>query len=285
MSSTSTPFPGFTVIISVYDGDRANWLKSALNSIVNQTAKPDEIVITRDGAINSTLQETIDTVITTNPDITFNVVGTEQNMGRGHVLAMGVEAAEHELIAIMDADDIALPHRFQQQLAKFTSSPEIDVIGSWIDEFEHQPDQPICVRKLPEQHTEIVSYAKWRNPINQMTVMFKRSAVLDVGNYQEAKYFEDMWLWYRMIHAGYQFYNIQETLVMARGGANIMARRTGLKYIKHETELLLKLKNAGYINTSGFALMAVTRLPIRLLPQKLARQFFVWVLRSNNKSS
>jgi len=270
----------FSVIISVYDGDRADWLKSALHSIIDQTAQPSEILITQDGPINETLKKTIDSIIEATPWIEFNIIGTQYNMGRGYVLALAVEAAEHELIAIMDADDVALSERFELQTKVFSSSPEIDVVGSWIDEFETEPHQPLCVRKLPEHHAEIVKYARWRNPVNQMTVMFRKNAVLEVGNYQEAKYFEDMWLWYRMIHAGSIFYNIQKTLVLARGGANIMARRTGLKYMKYETELLLRLLRSGYISYPNFALMAITRLPIRLLPQKLARQFFILMLRS-----
>ncbi len=270
----------FSVIISVYDGDRPDWFKSALQSIIDQTVQPSEILITRDGPINETLQDTIDSLIQASSSIEFQIIGTQSNMGRGYVLAMAVDAARHELVAIMDADDIAQPKRFESQIRVFDSSPETDVVGSWIEEFETEPNQPLCVRKVPEYHTDIVKYAKWRNPINQMTVMFRKNSVINVGNYQEAKYFEDMWLWYRMINAGSKFYNIPRALVLARGGSNIVDRRTGLKYVIYETKLLLKLLNSGYIGYPRFALMTGTRLPIRLLPQKVARRFFVKLLRS-----
>ena len=270
----------FSVIISVYNGDRSDWLEAALLSVIDQTVRPNEILITIDGSINNQLQATIDSVIRSTPNIDFRIVGTQRNRGRGTLLALAVEGARHEVVAIMDADDVALPKRFEKQLQVFSASPEIDVVGGWIAEFESQPDQLLCVRRLPEWHADIVKYARWRNPINQMTVMFKKSAVIEVGNYQELKFFEDMWLWYRLLHSGYQFYNIPETLVLARGGENIVSRRTGLKYIKHEVRLLLKLLNAGIINKWEFVTMVFTRLPVRLLPGGLARRFIFRFLRS-----
>lgn len=275
-------YPSFSVIISVYDGDHADWLHVALQSIIKQTVAPAEILITRDGRINPDLQDTIDQCIYANSGISFRLIETDDNMGRGHLLALAVEAASHELVAIMDADDISLPDRFEKQLQTFLDKPEIDVLGGSIEEFEDTVSDPLCVRKLPETHEDILRYARWRNPINQMTVMFRKASVIGAGNYEEIKYFEDMWLWYRMIREGYRFYNLPEVLVSVRGGVHILSRRTGLKYIKHEICLLKKLRSSNCIGNADYLLMLATRIPVRLLPKWAVRHFVVRLLRAKS---
>lgn len=54
------------------------------------------------------------------------------------------------------------------------NNPEIDVVGSWVSEFENEISCIKSIRKLPEMHEDIVRFAKLRNPINHPVVMFKR---------------------------------------------------------------------------------------------------------------
>jgi hypothetical protein len=63
---------------------------------------------------------------------------------------------------------------------------DVDVCGAWIGEFEFNETQIISYRRTPEQHNEIVAFAKGRSPVNHVTAMYKKSWVLNVGNY--AKY-------------------------------------------------------------------------------------------------
>ena len=58
--------------------------------------------------------------------------------------------------------------------------------------------------------------AYYRCPINHPTVMFRRDAVLDVGNYREMEYGEDYELWYRVLANGKELANIPEILVKVR---------------------------------------------------------------------
>ena len=84
----------------------------------------------------------------------------------------------------MDTDDIMIPTRIEKQIAEFTSDLDLTIVGSNIDEFYDSPESIVGRRVVPETNEEICNFSKKRNPFNHMTVMFKKSAVLDVGNYQ-----------------------------------------------------------------------------------------------------
>ena len=66
----------------------------------------------------------------------------------------------------------------------------------------------VSVRRLPECHEDILSFAKKRNPINHPVVMFRKGAVFAAGGYQHFPLFEDYYLWVRMLMNGAKFYNI-----------------------------------------------------------------------------
>jgi hypothetical protein len=106
-----------------------------------------------------------------------------------------------ELIAVMDTDDVSLPKRFEKQLAVFENQ-DVDVCGAWIGEFELNETQIISYRRTPEQHNEIVAFAKGRSPVNHVTAMYKKSWVLNVGNYAKYRTSEDYNLFVKLIMTG-----------------------------------------------------------------------------------
>ena len=79
---------------------------------------------------------------------------------------------------------------------------------------------------------------KKRNAFNHMAVMFKKSAILESGGYQVVPYFEDYDLWVRVVQCGFQVANIPEKLVKARIGNDMIGRRHGISYAKHEVSFL-----------------------------------------------
>jgi hypothetical protein len=129
----------------------------------------------------------------------------------------------------MDTDDISKPERFEKQIRVFNENPQIDVVGSWIDEFDDTPDNIISIRTLPETHEQLVKYSKSRCPLNHPAVMYKKSKVMKCGGYELLGFLDDYLLWMKMLQGGATFYNIQESLVFYRSG-NIYERRGGLKY-------------------------------------------------------
>ena len=101
------------------------------------------------------------------------MISLPTNRGLGKALNEGLKHCSYDLVARMDTDDIAKPDRFEKQLAIFLEHPEIDVVGAWIDEFEGEVSNVLSMRKVPEQHENILRFAKGRCPVNHPVVMFR----------------------------------------------------------------------------------------------------------------
>lgn len=178
----------------------------------------------------------------------FKIIHLSTNQGHGVARRVALAACTHELVALMDADDISVPTRFETQLAAFSVHPQADIIGGQITEFASDPAQPTGLRQVPLTDADIKSYLKKRCPFNQMSVMFKKSFVEKVGGYQDWYCDEDYYLWARMALKGAIFVNVPDTLVNVRTGNEMSARRGGWRYFKSETALQVYLWANNLIN-------------------------------------
>lgn len=168
--------------------------------------------------------------------IKFKVIQFNENLGHGHARHASIINAEHELVAIMDADDIAQPIRFEKELAVHLKK-HVSVVGGQITEFINDPANIIGMRIVPENNSEIYQYLKKRCPFNQMTVMFRKSDILTAGGYKDWYCNEDYYLWIRMAQKKMTFQNIPDILVNVRVGNNMYKRRGGWKYFCSEKNL------------------------------------------------
>lgn len=260
----------FSVLLSVYYKEQPIYFDLAVKSIwENQTIKPSEIILVQDGPLTSELYALI-AIWQKKIGNVFRCIPLETNVGLGDALNIGLQHCSYDLIARMDTDDIADPKRFEKQLAIFEQA-NIDICGSWVTEFDQDEGFITGVRKLPETHNEILEYAKLRCPINHPAVMYKKSVVEKAGGYQAMMWFEDYYLWARMLMVGAKFYNIQESLVNMRAGIGQLERRSGLEYAKAEINFLTALNSIGFLSKIDLYKMILLRVPIRLLPKKIIR--------------
>lgn len=263
----------FTVLMSIYNKEEPRYFNRAMKSIWDeQTIKPDEIVLVEDGPLTDELYEEIDKWKVKIGE-SFKTVPLEKNIGLGDALNAGLKHCSYELIARMDTDDISLSTRFEKQLKVFKEK-DIDVCSAWINEFENDENEIISIRKIPEKHNQIVEYGKLRNPVNHIPSMFKKSFVNNIGGYQHMLWFEDYYLWVRMIIGGAKFYNIQEPLANIRSGYAQLERRGGFKYAIEEFKFLKKLKEIGFLSTSQFIKSVVIRFIARVLPKSLLKNIY-----------
>ena len=237
----------YSVLMSVYYMDKPEYLKKSVESMLNQTIKPDEFIIVKDGKLTKILDDLIDEYAN-KYDRLFTIVVLKNNVGLGLALNEGLKAARNELIARMDADDISLSNRCEEQLRMFEKNENLSVIGSNISEFIHNETNCISRRVVPENNEEIVKYMKKRCPVNHVTVMFKKSKVIESGNYIEWYYNEDYYLWIRLYLNGAKFYNIQQDLVNVRIGSEMFKRRGGYKYFTSEKKIQKFMLNNKVIN-------------------------------------
>ena len=267
----------FSLLMSVYQQDDANYLQQALKSVETNTVKPNDIILVCDGKLTAEL----DAVIEDNAKkLPLNVIRLTQNLGLGRALQTGIEQCKYEWVARFDADDICVPDRFAKQVALISQNSDVDVIGGQIIEFnKHLEGKSTVKKRVPFEHKNIAKYAKSRNPMNHMTVMFKKSAVIEAGNYQHAPLYEDYDLWVRMLIKGFRFANIDEVLVYARAGDKMYQRRGGLSYAKQETIMQYNFYKLGFLSRLQLIKNLTVRIPIRLIPSSIRGVVYSKILR------
>lgn len=264
--------------MSVYYKEKAEYLKLALDSIINQTLKPDEIVLVQDGKLTEELYAVITEYLQKYSDI-FKTYALQQNQGLGKALNFGMQKCSNELIARMDTDDIAEPCRFELQIKEFAQDKELMLCSGQIAEFVDNPKEITGYRNVPLKHNEILNFAKKRNPFNHMTVMFKKQAVQSVGGYMDMPYFEDYWLWARLLKAGYKAKNIDKVLVKVRAGQDMIARRGDLNYARCIIRFEKALHSIGIINFAEMICYITMRSVVAIMPESLRLMIYKWKLR------
>lgn len=263
----------FSVCMSVYHKDHADDLITAVRSVYNQTAVPSEIILVVDGPVGKALQ---DAVIELQQEIPLlRVIVLAENMGHAKARQTGLDAANTELVAVMDADDISLPQRFEWQLKVFAAHPEVSVVGGLIQEFVGEPAHIVGTRMVPEQDADIKRYLRSRSPMNLVTVMLRKTDIMTVGGYLDWFCEEDYYLWIRLSRAGYRFYNIQKNLVNVRVGEEMYQRRGGLKYFRSEASIQWLMLRSDIIALPRFVYNVGVRFVVQvLLPNKVRSWFF-----------
>ena len=242
----TNPYSVFSVCMSVYRNDDVLFLQQALDSIMQQSYMPDEVVLVVDGPVSDELRNAIESKAQEYAQI--KPVYLPENKGLGNALREALLHANNDIIARMDSDDISMPGRFEKQLEYLQSHPDVDLVGGQITEFIDTPDNIVAKRNVPLSHEEIIKYMRVRCPFNHPTVMFRKKAVLDAGNYMDWFWNEDYSLWIRMYLANMMFANIPETLVDVRVGKDMYNRRGGWKYFKSEAGIQWFMLKNGIIS-------------------------------------
>lgn len=164
----------YSVLMSVYVKEKAEYLRTAMDSIWNQTIPTDDFVLVCDGPLNEGLDAVIEKMEEEHPD-TLHVVRLEKNSGLGNALNEGIKHCRHKLVARMDSDDISRPDRCERQLKVFQEHPDTSVVSGIVEEFTTSTTEIEARRVPPETQEEIITFAKKRNPFNHPCVMYKNS--------------------------------------------------------------------------------------------------------------
>ena len=269
----------FSVLMSVYFKEYPAFLDLALKSIWDdQTLKPDEIVLVKDGPLTDDLDKVISDFALRAP---VNIVELTENQGLGKALAEGVKNCKYDYVARMDTDDISLPERFEKQFAFLKEHPEVDICGSAIDEFLTDPSKVVSRRVVPATHKEILKFAKLRCPFNHQSVVFKKKAILDAGNYRPLAYYEDYWLWARCLASGITSANLQESLLRVRVGNGMYARRRGKQAILSGLKLDKILYDLKLVSFFGLCRNITLHVTVRFLPTAAVKIIYNTFLRKH----
>lgn len=268
----------FSVIMPVYFKERPERLRLAINSLLEQTITPGEIVIVLDGPVGKELNNVIQKF---NKIDFIRIIELAENKGVGIARKTAIEKAKYDILALMDSDDISCKDRFEKQIEKIING-DAQVVGGWIEEFKEKPGDIGSVRKLPKTHEEIYKFGKWRMPVNNVTLMFTREVYDAAGGYSEQTKNEDWNLVVNLIATGARFFNIPETVVHARAGEDMIIRRRGWTHqitALHIFPLMYKLRYIGIFHlVSNIAIRVV----LRMLPIGTTSYLYRKVLRTKS---
>lgn len=206
-----------SIVMSVYNTP-TEWLKTSINSILNQTHKDFEFIIVDDG---STSNEVIDTILDFKKiDNRIHLIKLFDNSGIAACLNIGIEHASTNTIFRMDSDDISYPDRLEKQIDFLDKNPEIDVLGGAINYTAKMGDEWVFSTRVIDRPYLVDNNlaAKEHFLMVHPTVVFKKDKIQKIGGYDKKLKGlpEDFDLWIRCLSANYVLINQQEPVLTYR---------------------------------------------------------------------
>lgn len=268
----------YSVVMSVYEKDRAEWLSQAIDSILNQTLVCDDIIIVVDGPLTPELNKVIRRYQVIN---TISTIRLKSNQGLGSALNAGINKAKHEIIARMDADDIAVKNRFELQISEFSNNPKLEILGGQIAEFIDSIENIVSYRRVPTSHCDIMHFARRRSPFNHPTVMYKKTTIQQIGGYDESVIrVEDYDLWLRALSHEVHCANLDSVLLYYRSNNDAMKRRKTFTSLKNHIHSRTNFYRRGYISLTDLLYGVTSQIVLFIIPASLASALFRRVVRN-----
>ena len=272
----------YSVLMSVYDKEKPEYLTQSIESMLNQTVPPEQFVLVEDGKLRNELEKVIEKYHAESPTL-FTIVPLSENVGLGKALDNGLTVCRNELVARMDSDDISLPKRCEKQLSLFAGDEDLVIVGTNIDEFWDDPKEIRCSRVVPSEPDEIRRRIGRVQPFNHPTVMYKRSEVFRCGGYGKMKRKQDRDLFSRMINMGCKARNIDESLLLFRSNADNYKRRKSWNYCKSTIDVTKEIYKRGHCSFRDLIYVITGQLGLFFMPMPIMKRVSDRLLRKKRK--
>lgn len=201
-----------SVVIPTYN--REQYLPEAIQSVLNQSWHPAEIIIVDDGSTDAT-RECVTSLAEDSP--VFMRFMYQENKGAAAARNLGIANAACRYIAFLDSDDLWYPNKLQKQYSLMLQNPQYSISHTrekWLRRGEYLNQKK---KHLP-RHGDIYAHCVQLCAVGMSTVMVKKDVFSEVGLLDE-RYLccEDYELWLR-ISARYQFLLVDEPMTVKQGG-------------------------------------------------------------------
>lgn len=267
----------YSVLMSLYKKEKPEYLRLAIDSMLNQTVAPDEIIMVEDGPLTDELYAVL------NEYPMLHRIKNEKNLGLGLALNVGLKECRNELVARMDTDDCSKPERCEKQLERFFEKPYLTIVGSHIDEFVDDPSNVISQRIVPTTSEEIYNFAKKRSAFNHPAVMYSKTAVLENKGYADLKRNQDVDLFGRMQFEGYKAENIDESLLWFRSSDELAKRRKSWQNTWSYIATIRRFWKMGYSSFIDYLMVGIAQVGMFLLPTKVQSYVYKKFLRKQKE--
>lgn len=254
-----------TVGIPFCNKSNLEYLRSSVNSIINQTIKIDCIHLIKDGPISNDLEELIQKYSNEHENI---IILSCPKKGLPYALNQSIKICNTEYYARMDSDDIAFPNRIDRQIDYLIKNPEIEILGAWSKEFEDESNlEDGFVNKRPCDYSEIKKYFHYRSGFIHPTVVFRLTLFDKIGYYNESFFTaQDIELCARALKNNIKIYNLQEPLLYYRI-KGVQTRRSNFNAIKKQ----IKAKYSYNTLSLKINLLKIASILFRFLPAYVRR--------------
>ena len=204
-----TPTP-VSILLAVYNG--ASTLRSAVESLRQQTWRHWELILVDDGSTDATASVATELAAS---DSRICVVTNDRNLGLAESLNRAFRMSSGEFIARMDADDRSLPERLSRQIEFLRSHAEVAVLGTAAHEIDSARNR-IGLTTRREHHDEIAAHMFKENPFIHPSVMLRREFLVALAGYdQTLRRAQDYDLWLRG-YQSFRYHNLPEPLLEYR---------------------------------------------------------------------
>jgi glycosyltransferase involved in cell wall biosynthesis len=189
---TEAAAPAVSVVMTVYKDFR--FLDAAVDSILAQDFRDLELIIVDDGNRDDAR---FDALARRDPRI--RVVMNPTNLGTAAAANRGIETARADIIARLDADDIAEPERISRQVAALAADPQLGLVGSAVTLID-EAGAVRGVQPMPETDLEIRWTILFHNPLYHSAALFRRSLFRQAGGYIVTELIsQDHYLWFHLL--------------------------------------------------------------------------------------
>lgn len=231
--------PKLSIVMPVFNQDES-YLRTAIESILDQSFDDFEFIIIDDGSTDATCLGILDRF--SKADARVRLIRNESNSGIVHSLNKALSTASGTYIARMDSDDFSLPERMEKQLAFLERNPDHDLVGSWTAVMDEK-GCGIGAIKPPTDSRSIRNAILLGNPIMHPTWMFRASLLDEVGTYDpNAGNAEDYEFLLRiaMLH---KIANVPEMLLKYRFNTNGLSFKNNKVQERNALRMRLKALN------------------------------------------
>lgn len=198
------------MLLPVWNGEA--FLEPAIDSIVGQTFAALELIVIDDGSTDRSAA-IAGKFASADPRVR---VLRRPHEGLSPSLNAGIDAAQGEYVARMDADDVSVPDRLRKQVEFLDAHPSCVAAGAWIEVVD-DAGRHLGVKTFVTTHDAIAAaLLRGISPMAHPTIVARREALRDAGGYDAGRYpSEDLDLWFRLAERG-ELANLGEVLLRHR---------------------------------------------------------------------
>lgn len=225
--------PLVTVFMPVYNSEQ--YIKEAVESILNQTYKNLEIILVDDGSTDRSIE-----IIKSYKDDRIRLIQNEKNMGIPYTRNVGLKEAKGKYIAIMDSDDIATPKRIERQVDYLEKNPDIDAVGSYYIQFGEKAEKKVTPKYTKPEELKIM--LMFYNPIANPSATVRKET-LDKHNIKYNLDFfvaQDYQLWVQLAKVG-KIEIIPEFLLKYRFGHENISKKSNREKREKRKQLISRI--------------------------------------------